>query len=405
VKKKEKLLTKSRFKMAHECATKLYYTNRKDYGNTKTDDSFLKSLAEGGFQVGELAKLYFEDGHEISSLDYEEAISETNRLMRNESVVIYEAAFRFESLFVRVDILRKTGNEVELVEVKAKSINTEESDFYKKKTRELNSDWEPYLLDVAFQTHVAKNSYSQLNFVPFLMLADKLSVATVDGLNQNFILENKDGRTRARCKERLNSKRLGAQILKQIDVSKEVEFINKEYKHGGKGFVELIQHYSTIYSNDEQYFEDVGGKCKSCEYRIGANLKDSGFKSGFEECWKKKLNLDSKDFQKAFAFEIWNSRKTDDFLARNIIFMDQVKEGDLLPKGKAKDTDGLNTSQRQWLQVSKELKKDIYDKKYKFVYITPETAIKSETFFINLNEKLNLITPYSKYFSISYYSK
>ena len=53
-------LTKSRFKLAHECETKLFYTNKKsEYADQSLDDSFLKSLAEGGFQVGELAKYYF----------------------------------------------------------------------------------------------------------------------------------------------------------------------------------------------------------------------------------------------------------------------------------------------------------------------------------------------------------
>ena len=37
------------------------------------DDKFLQALADGGYQVGELAKLYFPNGHDIMTLDYEEA--------------------------------------------------------------------------------------------------------------------------------------------------------------------------------------------------------------------------------------------------------------------------------------------------------------------------------------------
>ena len=49
-------LTKSRFKLAAECPTKLFYTGKdKVYRNTKQEDSFLAMLAEGGYQVGELA--------------------------------------------------------------------------------------------------------------------------------------------------------------------------------------------------------------------------------------------------------------------------------------------------------------------------------------------------------------
>ena len=36
----------------------LYYLDDLAYGNTKADNTLLRALAEGGFQVGELAKLY-----------------------------------------------------------------------------------------------------------------------------------------------------------------------------------------------------------------------------------------------------------------------------------------------------------------------------------------------------------
>ena len=53
-------LTKSRFKLATECPTKLFYTGKKDiYPDTKLDDPFLQALADGGYQVGELVKCYY----------------------------------------------------------------------------------------------------------------------------------------------------------------------------------------------------------------------------------------------------------------------------------------------------------------------------------------------------------
>ena len=48
-------LTKSRFKLALECPTKLYYTGKPEYANTNNENEFLAMLADGGFQVGELA--------------------------------------------------------------------------------------------------------------------------------------------------------------------------------------------------------------------------------------------------------------------------------------------------------------------------------------------------------------
>ena len=62
-------LTKSRFKLALECETKLFYTHKEEYCDQKVDDSFLEALAEGGFQVGELAKCYYLSGVMIDDMD------------------------------------------------------------------------------------------------------------------------------------------------------------------------------------------------------------------------------------------------------------------------------------------------------------------------------------------------
>ncbi|MBU3752063.1 MAG: hypothetical protein FGM52_16750, partial [Mycobacterium sp.] len=58
-------LTKSRFKLAVECPTKLFYTGKPSiYRDSKQADSFLHMLAEGGYQVGELAKCQYPQGIE-----------------------------------------------------------------------------------------------------------------------------------------------------------------------------------------------------------------------------------------------------------------------------------------------------------------------------------------------------
>ena len=106
-----RFLTKSRFKLATQCPTKLFYVGKpNEYGNSNIDDTFLTLLADGGFQVGELAKTYFSDGIEVTEQDYSVAESRTNELLKIDKVTIFEAAIRFDDLFVRVDILNKDGN-------------------------------------------------------------------------------------------------------------------------------------------------------------------------------------------------------------------------------------------------------------------------------------------------------
>ncbi|WP_405604884.1 hypothetical protein [Polaribacter sp. Asnod1-A03] len=80
-------------------------------------------MAQGGFQVEELARLEYEGGIlvEGNPWDYDLAVEKTNELLKQDNVTIYEPAFLFNNCFIRVDILVKRGDIVELIEVKVKS--------------------------------------------------------------------------------------------------------------------------------------------------------------------------------------------------------------------------------------------------------------------------------------------
>ena len=84
-----KYFTKSAFTMSLECPRRLYYAYDKDvYANQDSDDEFLKSLAEGGFQVGEFAKLCYGIGPEntVKTLDPADAIRQTKELLSQAPV-------------------------------------------------------------------------------------------------------------------------------------------------------------------------------------------------------------------------------------------------------------------------------------------------------------------------------
>src|SRR5258706_2602795 len=113
-------LTKSRFKLAAECPRKLHYAGKTDYRDRSIEDSFLAAMAEGGYQVGELACVMHPNGVRVDSLVHQAALEQTAEFLKRDEVVIFEAALAVETLFIRVDILRKRGTEIELIEVKAK---------------------------------------------------------------------------------------------------------------------------------------------------------------------------------------------------------------------------------------------------------------------------------------------
>ena len=108
---KPRYLTKSRFNLAVECPRKLFYTGKKDiYQDAMAEDKFLEMLAEGGYQVGALAKLRYPDGIEIRETEHAAAESATQALMERDHVVLFEPAIRVGNFFIRIDVLVKDGN-------------------------------------------------------------------------------------------------------------------------------------------------------------------------------------------------------------------------------------------------------------------------------------------------------
>ena len=86
-------LTKSRFKLAVECPTKLFYSGKpKEYRDNMQENAFLAMLAEGGYQVGALAKLRYPDGIEVYEKTHAEAYAKTLEYLSRDSVVLFEPA-------------------------------------------------------------------------------------------------------------------------------------------------------------------------------------------------------------------------------------------------------------------------------------------------------------------------
>ena len=121
----------------------------------------LQSLAEGGLVVGELAKFYFPNGREVKTLTHHQALRETRTpCLKMRDVTIFEAAIRYQNLFIRVDVLVKTGNQVELIEAKSKPIDSNNGDLLRTARGNISATWQPYVLDVAFQKFVLENAFA-----------------------------------------------------------------------------------------------------------------------------------------------------------------------------------------------------------------------------------------------------
>jgi hypothetical protein len=359
-------LTKSRFKLGLECPNKLFYTNKnKEYANTKSNDPFLQALASGGFQVEEMARLHYphgilvEDDSNRKEYDYQEKVNQTIALLKQDEVVIFEAAFMFDNLFIRVDILEKKGDLINLIEVKAKSFYGSEGLTTFSGKRGISKNWKAYLFDVAFQKYVIQTSFPEFKVIPYLMLADKDKSTTVHGLNQMFRIKKSEGN------------RTGIQILKdqisQLDLKKDSvlslvdvtpmiqkiemgeERILPEY-----AFVEAIKLFAKAYKEDCFFdYELKFNICKKCEFKTSSVEMEKGLLSGFENCFSRKLNWKEEDFNAPNVFEIWDFKSWISLIDRKVIKLEDIDDQSF---GRLKPEDGKITRiERQLIQKNKSL--------------------------------------------------
>lgn len=353
-----RVLTKSRFKEGLSCPNKLFYTKKDIYANQKNENPFLEALAQGGFQVEELARLHYPNGVLIEdALKYQEPWDKTQELLKNENQIIYESAFMFESLFIRADILEKKGNHVRLIEVKSKSFDPNNENLFIGKRGGIDGGWKPYLFDLAFQTYVVRKCYPNMKVTAHLMLADKTKKATIDGLNQLFRISKAAQNTETlrtgiiKAVETLDD--CGASVLGELDLTSLLDrIIAGEFEAvDGMTFQEAVKYFSEIYTKDAYANWPVNyGSCKGCEYRANEEQKAAGQLSGFEQCFKKQLNWTDIEFEKPKTWNIWNFRSGAKLFERGIYFQDELVEDDVL-----KETlpDIISASERQWIQVEK----------------------------------------------------
>jgi hypothetical protein len=273
-------LTKNDFTVARTCPTKLYY-KKLDYPSLLDDDPYLEFLADGGYMVEAMAKLLFPGGREIGH--WEEpmrAFEETQRAVGDGNVTLFEATVVDKNLLTRVDILRREGTALKVIEVKSSSFNSEkdgEKPFRGKKGSIL-SEWKEYLEDVTFQVVVLRRAFPEHEVLPFLCLVDKAKHATENLTFDKFRLQRLDGQLKPKVDYLGDAERLqNEHVLAFLDAASEVEELKIEVAAAADELAATLQSDPIVRVGPE-----IGQKCKTCEYRLP--VKDVK-PSGFEECW------------------------------------------------------------------------------------------------------------------------
>ncbi len=343
-------LTKSKFKLAMECPTKLFYTDKQQYANQQINDSFLKALADGGFQVGALARCYFPDGIVIETPNDETAVEVTKLYLSEENITLFEAGFRFGTFLIRADVVEKIGNVLKLYEVKAKSCDFETEAGMLNQNGTISSNWKPYVEDVAFQKYVIRGEYPEFEVSAHLMLTDKTAACPTDGLNQKFRLVRDGSRRRVEVSPALGTADLDPWMLRSINVDNTCEKVYAT-EISGLTFEGAINAWAQNYNNDQKIISAPSSVCKECEFRLADGHEPNGELSGYRECWSSSLGWDDADFAVPTVLDIWDCRSKDKLIAANKIKQTDISIEDIKPKPDGKP--GFSRTERQWLQVSK----------------------------------------------------
>ncbi|HET6567284.1 MAG TPA: DUF2779 domain-containing protein [Rhodothermales bacterium] len=331
--------TKSDYRTALDCPTKLYFQSHSgEYPSKATDDPFLKALQKGGFQVGALARLYYPDGILVDSRSTQEALKATATLMRRERVVLFEAAFEWNGLLVRTDVLVKDGSRITIKEVKSKAYDPVKNPFFNK-NGSIASRWKKPIYDVAFQTYVVSEAVPTAKVEAYLVLCDKAVEATVDGLNALFQIEQgDDGHPLVLLTNPdISQDELGAPLLHEADFTATVHEIIATPE-----FLKRIEEVSLPFLQGRRHDPRPMPACRNCEFRVPEKTLQPGERSGFDECWSD-LGLTGEDLKEPLVVDIGNDfRKKPDTLSAGVYLMRDVDPKEHLS--------GKNAS-RQWLQI------------------------------------------------------
>lgn len=279
------MLSKSNFKIAQTCATKLYYAKNQYPKNTDTNE-YMAMLAEGGYMVGKLAQLLYPEGIEVKTENGSNyAVKETEELLStHENITLFEAGISVNNKIIRVDILRKIGNSIEIIEVKSKSIDSRIDPKKNKIKKSLkDKEYKEYLEDVAFQKIVVQEKYPLAKVSAFMLMPDKIFVSPLDNILTWFTLTKalpKPGSTFNSIEvefigseENLKDLRdTNNQLLSLINVDEIINPWLQKLKVKADEYIHSILNKTKIQT-------PISYTCRDCEFKVKSE------KSGFNECW------------------------------------------------------------------------------------------------------------------------
>lgn len=285
-------LSKSDYKVARSCATKLYYKEL-GYPSNRDSNPYLALLADGAYMVEKMARLLFPSGYPISQDSGPEVSARLAAdALRAKEVTIFEGTFVSRGKLARVDILEKVDTTLNLIEVKSGSYSTVDElaraasglpNPLRTNKGAIRADWLEYLHDIAFQVIILKELYPDLTVRPFLALADRDKRSTADAIHQQFHIHRErlsNGRIKTHVDFTGDADRLRLDhLIAMVDLSTEVEEIVDEVRLAAEGYL------ATLVPDLRKAPASISIDCRTCEYRLSVDRNRHTAENGFLECW------------------------------------------------------------------------------------------------------------------------
>lgn len=288
-------LSKSDFKLASDCPQKLLY-KKAGYKSTNDENEFLQILAEGGYIVGKMAQVMYEqyaaeNGFVCEEITSDrksgEAIEETEELLKNnEKIILFEPAISVGQKIIRIDILLKDKNTFTILEVKAKSHETVDDDDESGKTAQ-EKKLKEYIEDVTYQTLVLRefldkntNEFPNATISSNLFMPNKSNRTQIENLASWFQIGSKikigsfnsivvDFLEPGREKELWEN---GNGILQILDVNEKVNSMMPEIQGRTNLFLDYLNKVK-----QPEVESLIAKKCFNCEFKHPE-------KDGYQKC-------------------------------------------------------------------------------------------------------------------------
>jgi hypothetical protein len=215
-----------------------------------------------------------------------EASARTIAKIKGGDCMLHETTFAHGDLMARCDMVRATGDTLDLIEIKSASAEAE-SNLQADPKELLKKSWEPYVVDLAYQVHVARMALQAAGISKsiraWFYLPNKLGVASPEEVRGLFTLtENGPG---GRPEVIYKGQAKPGDETSLIAIMEATEAVAQAYP-SEESIAEATERLTGYVASGHWPKPELGMKCKACEFNV------PGQTSGYDLCWGTQARAD-----------------------------------------------------------------------------------------------------------------